>query len=49
MRAVKQSRPVSHFLFLLVANEEAAARFLYFVVDDVCDALKPAGGVYTCT
>lgn len=43
VRAVKQSRPVGHFLFLLAANEEAAVRFLYFGVDDVRDALKPAG------
>lgn len=42
-RAVKQGGPVSHFLVLLAADEEAAVRFLDFVVDDVRDALEPAG------
>lgn len=40
---------MSHFLVLLAADEEAAVRFLDFVVDDVREALEPAGRVYTCT
>lgn len=41
-RSIKQGGPVGHVLSTFVADKEAAVRFLDFVVDDVCDALKPA-------
>lgn len=47
-RPVEQRGPVSRLRFPLAPDEEAAVRLLYFVVDDVRDALQPAGRVYTC-
>lgn len=49
MGPIKQSGPVSHFLFLFVTNKKAAICLLYFAVDDVCDAVKLARWIYTCT
>lgn len=45
--AVEHRGPVGRFSLLLLANEKAAIRLFNLAVDNVGDALKLAGRIYT--